>query len=283
MQVDKTSSSAAAAPWLDGLRDFLAAAQRLVVLTGAGCSTESGIPAYRDADGSWMHPEPMRYQRFVQSESSRKRYWGRSLAGWERVSGARPNEAHRALTELEQRGRLHHLITQNVDGLHQKAGSRRVIDLHGRLDRVRCLDCHAELSREAFQGELVRLNPAWSTASEGSRPDGDAPLDGSFESFVLPACRTCGGVLKPDVVFFGESVPRPRLHQAMHHLGTSDALLVVGSSLMVWSGYRFVKAAKDAGIPVALVNLGKTRADGEAELKLDAPCGETLRRVLHDF
>lgn len=265
------------------LRDFVSTSAPVVVLTGAGCSTDSGIPAYRDLEGSWMHPQPMRYQTFVGSEWSRKRYWARSLAGWDRVSRAQPNPAHAALAKLEDRGLLRQIITQNVDGLHQKAGSRRVIDLHGRLDSVRCVGCDNRIPREDFQSELRRRNPGWSVASREARPDGDSPLEADFDEFDLPACRECDGILKPDVVFFGESVPRPRLDRAMAHLAQAGGLLVVGSSLMVWSGYRFVRAAKEKGIAVALLNRGKTRADADAHLKLDAPCSETLSRLLPYF
>lgn len=272
---------------LDRLADLLAPRRRLFVLTGAGCSTESGIPDYRDAEGSWKHRQPMKYQQFVGSAAARRRYWSRSLIGWRRIARAEPNAAHRALARLETAGRVRCLVTQNVDRLHHKAGSRRTIDLHGRLDRVECLACHTSFRRDAFQRELERLNPGWGEASPGEaapdariRPDGDADLDGADESaFQVPGCPRCGGVLKPGVVFFGETVPKRRVERAFAALAEADAVLVAGSSLMVYSGYRFVRTAAQRGLPVALLNLGRTRADGEATCKLEGRCGEVLPRL----
>jgi len=267
---------------LESLVDFVARSQRLLVLTGAGCSTDSGIPDYRDGDGLWKVRQPMTWAQFSGNEASRRRYWAGSLVGWRRIAAARPNPAHRALAELEAGGRVHHLITQNVDGLHQRAGSRRVTDLHGRLDRVRCLGCGGELVRQRFQGELERANPEWAGRAARVAPDGDAALDSRdpLEAFRVPGCPACGGTLKPDVVFFGESVPRDRTSRCFARLEESDALLVVGSSLMVWSGYRFVKAAVARGLPVAAVNLGTTRADAELSLKLAAPAASVLPLVV---
>ena len=264
---------------LDALAAIVERSRRLLVLTGAGCSTESGIPDYRDADGSWKSRRPMLYRDFVGSAANRRRYWARSMVGWRRIARARPNEAHRALARLERAGRLHHLITQNVDSLHQRAGSRRVLDLHGRLDRVECLECRMLFQRVAFQEELRRLNPTWHAAVDTERitPDGDAELSGAdYDAFRLPGCPCCGGDLKPWVVFFGEGVPRGRTRKAFELLEEADALLVAGSSLMVWSGYRFARQAAADGKPVALVNLGATRADAEATLKLRGRCGEIL-------
>ena len=260
---------------------LVARSERIVVISGAGCSTDSGIPDYRDTDGGWKRSPPMRFQQFVESAANRKRYWARSMAGWNLVARARPNDAHHALARLEEMGKLRLLITQNVDGLHQKAGSRNVIDLHGRIDRVRCLGCNLGLERSEFQVDLLSANPEWRARQAGYAPDGDADLQAvSFEDFQLPDCASCGGVLKPDVVFFGESVPKPRVGRAMAGLVEADALIIVGSSLMVWSGYRFVKAARQHGIPVAALTLGKTRADGELTLKVVAPCGPTLARLI---
>ena len=264
---------------LTDLAALLGRAERLVVLTGAGCSTESGIPCYRDRAGGWAHRQPMHYQQFVGSELSRKRYWARSMAGWKTVKSAEPNRAHHSLAKLEGGSQSVKLITQNVDGLHQKAGSKKVIDLHGRLDRVRCLNCQATIPRESFQERLEISNPELGFQAT-STPDGDAQIEGfDFNSFQLPACTRCDGILKPDVVFFGESVPRTRVDSAMAWLEEAEVLLVVGSSLMVWSGYRFVRAAKQLGIPVAILNLGLTRADSEAEVKVSEPCGEALAKV----
>lgn len=263
------------------LADFVQHYPRLLVLTGAGCSTGSGIPDYRAADGSWKRQPPVQYGDFVGSERVRRRYWARSLLGWPRLRDAEPNGAHRALAALEQGGWLHHLVTQNVDGLHQRAGQRRVIDLHGRLDTVECLDCGRTLPREDMQAELSVLNPGLSALAAATAPDGDADLgDVDYDSFRVPACHGCGGLLKPAVVFFGEQVPKPRVEAALARLAEADALLVVGSSLMVWSGYRFVRAARAAGQPVAAINLGRTRADAELDLKIEAPCAEALAQLL---
>ena len=259
------------------LRDFIARHRRLFVLTGAGCSTESGIPDYRDANGDWKRSQPVNFQSFMGSEAVRQRYWARSLIGWQRFRRAAPNAAHGALARLEQRGRLLQLVTQNVDGLHQAAGSMNVIDLHGRLDRVRCMECGSLLLREELQAELLRRNPQWGSLHASPAPDGDADLEGlPFDEFAVPSCSRCDGVLKPDVVFFGESVPRPRVDAAMQQLERADAVLVVGSSLMVYSGYRFVHAAAQSGKPIAAVNLGRTRADDLLTLKVSEPCALAL-------
>ncbi len=259
------------------LQDFVERHQRLFVLTGAGCSTPSGIPDYRDADGQWKRAQPVTYQAFMSEEKTRRRYWARSLIGWRLMREAKPNDAHRALAALEARGRTELLLTQNVDRLHQAAGSERVIDLHGRIDRVRCMDCEARSPRDALQDDLGRLNPDWFHLDATEAPDGDADLEGAeFSSFVIPPCRRCGGMLKPDVVFFGENVPRDRVDTAFRHLDEADAMLIVGSSLMVYSGFRFVERAASLGKPVAAVNLGRTRADALLALKMEAPCESAL-------
>ncbi|HEX2251923.1 MAG TPA: NAD-dependent protein deacetylase [Thermoanaerobaculia bacterium] len=261
---------------------LLAGARRTMVLTGAGCSTESGIPDYRAADGTWKHRQPMTYQRFVGDEAARRRYWAGSFVGWRRMASAAPNPAHRALARLEAAGRVGVLVTQNVDGLHQRAGSARVVDLHGRLDKVVCLACRTRFAREGFQAELARRNPGLAAVLEPARtrPDGDAGVaDAVAERFAVPPCPRCGGVLKPDVVFFGEAVPPGRVTAAFAALEASDCLLVAGSSLMVWSGYRFVRRARELGLPVAAVNLGRTRADDELTLKVEARCGEVLAHL----
>jgi len=273
------AGSGGSATEFDALLALLARSRRLLVLTGAGCSTESGIPDYRDADGAWKRQQPVQYMDFVRSEGVRRRYWARSFAGWDRFWRAEPNATHRALARLEEASIVHWLITQNVDGLHQRAGSRRVTDLHGRLDAVQCLACRARQPREAFQAALERLNPGWHHAA-GVAPDGDADLEGvDFAAFAIPACAACGGILKPAVVFFGESVPPDRVASSLARLDEADALLVVGSSLMVRSGYRFATAAADRGIPVAAVNLGRTRADDLLAVKVAGRCGEVLSQV----
>ena len=263
------------------LEDFITAHRRLFVLTGAGCSTGSGIPDYRDEQGAWKRTPPVTYQAFVGDGITRRRYWARSLVGWPRIAQAQPNAAHRALAALEAQGRCSQLLTQNVDGLHQAAGSRAVIDLHGRLDAVVCLGCGASSSRADVQRRLAEANPAWAGLAAGAAPDGDADLeDRDFATFQVPACDACGGMLKPDVVFFGENVPRARVDAAMAGLAQADGMLVVGSSLMVYSGLRFVHAAVRAQIPVAAVNLGRTRADDLLRFRMAAPCGDALRFLL---
>jgi NAD-dependent SIR2 family protein deacetylase len=262
------------------LQEFIHRHRRLFVLTGAGCSTRSGIPDYRDAEGQWKRAQPVTYQAFMGAEETRRRYWARSLIGWRRIRQAKPNDAHRALARLEAMGKSEILLTQNVDRLHQAAGSARVIDLHGRIDLVRCMDCEQRSPREAFQDELGRLNAAWVDLEATEAPDGDADLEADFSSFVTPPCRACSGVLKPDVVFFGENVPRERVDRASRHLDEADALLIVGSSLMVYSGFRFVERAASLGKPMAAVNLGRTRADALLTVKAEEACESALAFLL---
>ncbi|HKE88577.1 MAG TPA: NAD-dependent protein deacetylase [Vicinamibacterales bacterium] len=265
----------------DLLCDFVDRHRRLFVLTGAGCSTASGIPDYRDVNGDWKRARPVMLQDFLANEYTRKRYWARSLVGWQRMSDARPNDAHHALAMLEHQGRVEQLVTQNVDGLHQAAGSRAVIDLHGRVDIVRCLGCGRRVSRDHVQAELVRRNPPFAALDAVAAPDGDADLDRvAFAAFDVPGCETCGGLLKPDVVFYGENVPRERVQRAMDALERSDAMLIVGSSLMVYSGYRFPEAMAQAGKPIAAVNLGRTRADDLLSLKVASSCTDALSFLL---
>jgi len=259
------------------LARFIDRHPRLFVLTGAGCSTGSGIPDYRDVDGGWKRRPPVTYQAFVGDAVTRSRYWARSLVGWRRFGRARPNGTHAALARLEDEGRIEVLLTQNVDGLHQAAGSRNVVDLHGRLDRVRCLACERRVPREDFQRALEARNSAWRDLDALDAPDGDADLDGlDFSTFQVPACEACGGMMKPDVVFFGENVPRERVERAGAHLAAADAMLVVGSSLMVFSGYRFAREAARLGKPIAAINLGRTRADDLLSLKIESDCAVAL-------
>lgn len=250
---------------------------KVVALTGAGVSAPSGIPTYRDADGAWRHSEPIQHQQFVTDESSRRRYWARSMRGWRHVGRARPNPAHRALAELERLGHVQLLVTQNVDRLHQQAGHREVVDLHGRLDRVVCLECAAVCERAALQAELEALNPDFEAQAHRVRPDGDADIeDTMLNGFRVPACHACGGVLMPDVVFFGGSVPRERVERVNRAIEAADALLVAGSSLMVYSGFRFARLARELGKQLIIINRGRTRADGLASLEVDADCCEAL-------
>ncbi len=262
------------------LADFFLRHPRVTVLTGAGCSTASGIPDYRGDDGRWKHKEPMRYAQFVGQLRNRQRYWAQSFSGWQRFSRAKPNFAHDAIAELERRGRITCLVTQNVDTLHQRAGSRRVIDLHGVLERVRCLQCDRVVRRDRFQEQLRGANPSWVAAIRGHAPDGDANITrDDFAMFVVPDCADCGGILKPDVVFFGESVPKSRVTAAYQEVSEGDALLVIGSSLMVYSGHRFAVAASKAGKPIAILNRGVTRADDLATHRWTADCAEILPRT----
>ncbi|MET0288857.1 MAG: NAD-dependent protein deacetylase [Pseudoxanthomonas sp.] len=265
----------AAAP--PALQAFIERHQRIFVLTGAGCSTRSGIPDYRDVDGQWKRAQPVTYQAFMGESSTRQRYWARSLVGWPRFVTAQPNGVHHALAALEARGQLSLLLTQNVDRLHQAAGSLAVVDLHGRLDVVRCMGCERRTPRAEFQSDLIARNPGWDTLDAGIAPDGDADLENvDFAAFSIPACRHCGGILKPDVVYFGENVPRERVHAAQQALADSDAMLVVGSSLMVYSGFRFAQWAHAAGTPIAALTLGRTRADDLLTLKVQHDCAEAL-------
>ena len=262
---------------LEALADLVEHEGHLLVITGAGCSTASGIPDYRGPDGRWKHSEPIRYQEFVGSERVRRRYWARSMIGWRCVERASPNAAHRALAAMERAGVVHHLVTQNVDGLHQRAGHRRVVDLHGRLDWVDCLDCRCRVPRSDLQRLLETANPGVDAELPVIAPDGDALVPVKLEtSLTVPDCPECGGVLKPAVVFFGENVPRPRVEHVRRKLRESNLLLVIGSSLTVYSGFRFCREAAERGIPIAIVNRGRTRADELAAHKLDAEVGRTL-------
>jgi NAD-dependent SIR2 family protein deacetylase len=263
------------------LEQFIARHPRLFVLTGAGCSTESGIPDYRDAAGAWKRRPPVTIRPFLDDELTRKRYWARGLAGWSHFRHAQPNGAHHALARLEREQRIELLVTQNVDGLHQAAGSRAVIDLHGRADRIRCMGCEAIMSRDQLHALLRALNPNWPHYEAEAAPDGDADPDQlDLAAFNIPSCRRCGGLLKTDVVFFGETVPAERVRQAMGALHRADAMLVVGSSLMVYSGYRFAQAAAQAGKPIAALNLGRTRADVLLTLKIEDYCVRALESAV---
>ncbi|MFO0650322.1 MAG: NAD-dependent protein deacetylase [Polyangiales bacterium] len=249
----------------------------VVALTGAGVSTDSGIPDYRGPDGVMRHAPPVQYQDFVRSEARRKRYWARSVVGWPRFSRAAPNEAHRALAAMEARGALRGVITQNVDGLHGAAGSARVIELHGALSRVRCLACGAVESRDSLQNRLIALNPWVTRVHADVAPDGDSEVAREVEArFVVAPCETCGGMLKPDVVFFGENVPKPVVDDAWRLFDEAAVLLVLGTSLTVFSGYRFVLRAAERGVDVAIINRGATRGDEVARVKLDAGVADAL-------
>lgn len=261
-------------PSVDALADLLRS-HRTLVLSGAGVSTDSGIPDYRGPDA--RPRAPMRYQTFVGDSAARRRYWARSSVGWPVTDRARPNESHRALARLERRGAISGILTQNVDGLHQQAGSRRVLELHGSLASVVCLDCGVRSARTVLQQRMRAANPDFRAEARDVAPDGDVEIPDAFaHGFAVPPCLTCKGTLKPDVVFFGENVPRDRVDRAWRLLDDAEALLVVGSSLTVFSGYRFVRRARADGKPVAIVNDGPTRGDDDATIRSRARLGEVL-------
>jgi NAD-dependent deacetylase sirtuin 4 len=277
--VNATSSSSSPVPSLARLA-LLARGKTIVALTGAGLSTESGIPDYRSPAALAKPRRPIHGPEFVRSEAVRRRYWARATLGWDRMRLAEPNAGHRALAALERDGAVLHVITQNVDGLHHKGGSRNVTELHGALGEVVCLGCAAVEDRDALQSRLLGLNPGWTSRDVLAAPDGDAelPLE-SFERFNVPACTSCGGVLKPRVVFFGDNVPRVVVDEAFAALEKAELLLVVGSSLTVYSGYRFLRRAVERAIPVAIVNRGPVRGEEHAVLKIEESTGSTLESL----
>jgi NAD-dependent SIR2 family protein deacetylase len=249
----------------------------VVALTGAGISTDSGIPDYRGPTGAARPSTPMTYQTFTRDPVARRRYWARSHMGWRTIVRARPNAGHRAVTDLQRAGVLRGLITQNVDGLHTAAGTVGVVELHGALDRVVCLDCGTTSSRAELDTRLRAANPDWQAQVTAINPDGDVELpEEQLDGFTTVDCLVCSGMLKPDVVYFGETVPAPRVERSFELVEHAGALLVLGSSLTVMSGYRFVLRAAKLGIPVAIVNAGPTRGDERADIRVDAPLGEVL-------
>jgi len=262
------------------IEKFIQHSNRMLVITGAGCSSASGIGDYRDEQGEWKRAQPVQHQAFMQTPAWRQRYWARSQAGYPEFKRAKPNVAHQVLARWESQGRLCGLITQNVDGLHQRAGHQQVIDLHGRLDQVVCMSCGDRVSRDVVQQWLDTHNTRAVKDAPGMAPDGDADLaDKNFSAIKVPQCQQCGGILKPDVVFFGDSVPKDRVAQAFAQLDQADSVLVIGSSLMVYSSFRFVRRAAELGLPIAALNRGKTRADELLTLKVDADCVKTLKRL----
>ncbi|KAJ8625438.1 hypothetical protein MRB53_033968 [Persea americana] len=279
------------------LYQFIDHSRKLMVLTGAGISTESGIPDYRSPNGAYSSGfKPITHQEFVRSSRARKRYWARSYAGWRRFTAAKPGPTHIALAALEKVSRINFMVTQNVDRLHHRAGSSP-LEIHGTVYSVICLQCGFSFSRNVFQDQVKTLNPKWASAVESldcgnpgsdksfgmqQRPDGDIEIDEKYweEDFHIPNCQKCDGVLKPDVVFFGDNVPKDRANKAMEAAKGCDALLVLGSSLMTMSAVRLVRAASEAGAATAIVNIGVTRADDFIPLKISARCGEILPRLL---
>jgi NAD-dependent SIR2 family protein deacetylase len=251
-----------------------------VVLSGAGISTESGIPDYRGPTGLSRRVSPMTYQTFVTDPLARRRYWARSHLGWRTIAGAQPNAGHRAVASLRRLGLVQGIITQNVDGLHQAAGGGDVVELHGALARVVCLHCGQTTTRGELDARLRLANPAFVGWASVVNPDGDVELDAaSVDGFRTVDCSACTGLLKPDVVFFGENVPRERVQDCFAMVEAAQSLVVLGSSLSVMSGRRFVLRAAKAGIPIAIINQGPTRADEYATVRLDAALGPTLQEV----
>src|SRR5450830_60527 len=262
------------------LADFLERHRRVLVLTGAGLSTASGIPGYRDAEGIRRGRAPTEGPEFRRSDALRRRYWARSMVGWPVLAQAGQNDGHEALARLERAGRIGRVITQNVDGLHQRAGTASLIELHGNIHTVRCLACQHRQRRADLQLQLLAANPALANVLAQPLPDGDAQLEPeALDEFIVPDCAVCGGMLQPDVVFFGDNVPRERTEEALAWMDEADALLVVGTSLMVFSGFRFAKLAAATGKPIAAVNAGKTRADELIGLKLALPAQQVLPLV----
>lgn len=282
---------------VESLYEFFDKSTKLVVLTGAGMSTESGIPDYRSPNGAYSTGfKPITHQEFLRSIKARRRYWARSYAGWRRFTAAQPSTGHIALSSLEKAGHISFMITQNVDRLHHRAGSNP-LELHGTVYIVACTNCGFSLPRDLFQDQVKAHNPKWAAAIESldydsrsdesfgmkQRPDGDIEIDEKFweEDFYIPDCQRCQGVLKPDVVFFGDNVPKARADAAMEAAKGCDAFLVLGSSLMTMSAFRLVKAAREAGAATAIVNIGVTRADDLVPLKISARVGEILARLLN--
>lgn len=271
--------SAAAQYTIEMVRERLAA-KKIVVLTGAGISTDSGIPDYRGAGRTPKHP--MTFDAFMGSFAAQQRYWARSYVGWSRIALAKPNAGHFALAQAESNGQIAGIITQNVDGLHQAAGSKNVIDLHGRLDRVKCMKCNAQHERSSVEDQMREANPGVANDPNVEfTPDGDAEIEATA-TFKIPVCTKCSGTLKPDVVFFGEAVPASLVERSFALLDANDALLVAGSSLTVNSGLRFVRRAAKSSKPVAIVNLGPTKGDELAMAKIEANTSIALERLLLD-
>lgn len=268
---------------LERLQDLVQASRRLLVMTGAGISTESGIPDYRSEDvGLYARSKnrPIQYKDFIKSDSKRQRYWARNFVGWPKFGFHSPNRNHEILSSWEALGKIHWLITQNVDALHYKAGSKKVTELHGSSHRVQCLSCDAVIPRQKLQKTFKLLNPDFDVEAVEFAPDGDVQLtDEQVQDFVVPPCASCGGVLKPEIIFFGDNVPQTTKDFCFKKLEGSDLFLVLGSSLFVYSGYRFALKAHELGIPVGISNIGPTRADHLAEVRVGGLCSEVLSRI----
>jgi len=282
MQVEQYVPKHSALPISDlfTLKYFIEKSTKLFVITGAGISTESGIKDYRsEAIGLYATTahRPTTYDKFIKSSQVRQRYWARNATAWPVFSSFKPNLSHQFLASLEHRGKIHWLVTQNVDNLHHKAGSRKITELHGTVFSVICLDCHSMYPRPEIQEQIHRDNPGWAAQPQGFAPDADVFVDENFvKLFKTPKCLKCDGTLKPDVVFFGDTVPKSRVELINNRLSESDACLVVGSSLQTYSSFRHVRRAKELGMPLLVLNIGPTRADSIVDIKLDGRCGEAL-------
>ncbi|XP_046737786.1 NAD-dependent protein deacylase Sirt4-like [Diprion similis] len=268
---------------LSELESFIRNSNKICVLTGAGISTESGIPDYR-SEGVGLYARsdrrPVLYKEFCESKETRRRYWARNYVGWPRFSSFIPNSTHKILKNLEDAGKVSYIVTQNVDNLHFKAGSKNVIELHGTAFRVTCLNCDHKISRYDLQKTLQQYNKDMKAEAQMMRPDGDVELSqDQIENFIVASCDNCGGILKPDIVFFGDNVPRERVDRVKQEVEMADSLLVLGSSLSVFSGLRIILQAVEAKRPIAIVNIGKTRADQYAQIKVAARCGEILPKI----
>lgn len=265
---------------LQQLQDFLSDKRKLVVLSGAGISVGSGIPTYRDKAGNWKRSDPIQHQDFMSRKSARQRYWLRSYAGWPSIASAVPSPSHHVIAELERRKIVNMVVTQNVDRLHQQAGSRNVIDLHGRLDEVVCMHCHNVIHRHALQPKLKLLNPFFSRHGEMA-PDGDADVpEDSVSAVEVPPCEGCDGILKPNVVFFGDNVDKAIVQKVYDGIDDSDGMLIVGTSLKVFSGYRFCRYAAKQGKPIASINPGLTRGDELIQTIIRSDSDDVLTPVL---
>lgn len=267
------------------IEKFMLSSERLFVLTGAGTSTESGIKDYR-SEGVGLYAtsssRPTNYADFLRSETVRQRYWARNTTAWPFFSSFKPNVSHKALASLEHRGRLHWLVTQNVDSLHHKAGSRRLTELHGTVASVICLNCRYMISRDELQEKIFRENPGWNAQPQGFAPDADVFVSQSeIDKFHTPLCDRCSGILKPDVVFFGDTVPRRRVEEINSRLESSDACVVVGSSVETYSSFRHIKHCKELGLPLLIINIGPTRADSLADIKVVGRSGEIFERLMN--
>ena len=263
---------------------LLTAHKNWLVLTGAGVSAESGVPTYRNSEGVWQRQQPVTHQDFMAQHSARQRFWSRNMVGWRFMIDAQPNSAHQALVRLEQLGLVSCLVTQNVDGLHQRAGSQRVIDLHGRVDTVSCMSCGLKYPRAPLQVWLEQHNPQYSKLTGTIAPDGDADIDHlDFIQLQVPDCQHCSGILKPDAVFYGDSVSKDKVTFAQQQLSQSEGLLVLGSSLAVYSGYRFCLWAQQQDKPVVILNDGETRADHLATAKAEGSCATVLGQWLNQI